>query len=138
MSLVHINRNPSRRSLVWFGLTWLVVFTAVAGCAFLRHGWTASVAALLGLAVLVPAVGWCWPPLMRVVYLTVAYSTFPIGFAVLCLVMAAAYYLILTPLGIALCLCGRDPISRKIEPEARSYWVDRPADPPAERYFCQF
>ncbi len=138
MSLVHIHRNPSRRWLAWFGLIWLGVFAAVAASAFFRHGLTASVAVLWGLAVLVPVAGWIWPPVMRVVYLTVAYATFPIGFAVLCLLMAATYYLVLTPLGIVLRACGRDPLCRRFDPKAGSYWIDRTEQPPAEQYFRQF
>jgi hypothetical protein len=138
MSLIQIDHNPSRRSLALFGLIWLGVFAATAAAAFHRHGLTASVAVVGGLAVLVPVAGWIWPPVMRVVYLTVTYATFPIGFTILCLIMAATYYLVLTPLGIVLRACGRDPLRRRFEPEAKSYWVNRSEQPPAERYFHQF
>ena len=138
MSLIQIDHNPSRSTLAWFGLIWLGLFSALAASALVRHGITAPVAALWALAVLVPLAGWSWPPLMRVVYLTVAYATFPIGFTVLCLIMATTYYLVLTPLGIALRFCGRDPMRRHFEPGAKSYWDDRPEQPPAERYFRQF
>jgi len=138
MSLIHIDRNPSRRWLAWFGLIWLAIFAAMACSAFFRHGWTASAAVLLGLAVAVPVAGWICPPLMRVVYLTVAYATFPIGLAVTFVVMAAVYYLVLTPLGRVLRMCGHDAMQRHFEPRAASYWTDRPEQPPAERYFRQF
>jgi hypothetical protein len=138
MSLIHIDRNPSRRWLAWFGLIWLVVFGAIACSAFLRHGWTASAAAFLGLAVIVPAAGWVCPPLMRAVYLTVAYATLPIGLAVTFVVMAAVYYLVLTPLGRVLRACGHDAMHRRFEPGAESYWADRPEQPAVERYFRQF
>jgi hypothetical protein len=138
MSLIQIDHNPSRRALAWFGLIWLGLFAAIAAAAFHRHGLTVSVAVLGGLAVLLPAAGWVWPPLMRIVYLTVAYATFPIGFTVLCLIMFATYYLVLTPLGIVLRVCRRDPLCRRFQPGAESYWVDRSEQPPPERYFHQF
>lgn len=138
MSLIHIERNPSRRWLAWFGLIWLVVFGTIALSAFLRHGWTMSTVVISDLAVVVPVAGWVCPPLMRAVYLTVAYVTLPIGLAVTCIVMAAVYYLVLTPLGRVLRMYGHDAMHRSFERDAKTYWADRPEQPPMERYFRQF
>ena len=40
--------------------------------------------------------------------------------------------------GLVLRLIGRDPLERRILPQARTYWVDAPPARPSESYFKQF
>lgn len=42
-------------------------------------------------------------------------------------VLSVAYYLIVTPIGIIMKLAGRDPLHRKFDKKAISYWL--PVDP---------
>jgi len=137
MSLIRINRNPSRRELAVFGLAWLVFFGAFAGIALLRGG-HASGAALAALAVLVPLAGRIWPALMRLVWLGMAYLSFPIGFVVSFVILVFVYYLVLTPTGLLMRLVGYDPMSRRFDPQAESYWSPREAAGDSSRYFRQF
>jgi hypothetical protein len=37
--------------------------------------------------------------------------------------LGMVYYLLITPIGLALRLVGKDPLDRKIEPERESYWL---------------
>jgi hypothetical protein len=53
-------------------------------------------------------------------------------------VLAMVYYGIFTPIGLGLRLMGRDPLRRRFDPQARSYWVDRRAPADVKRYFRQF
>jgi hypothetical protein len=42
--------------------------------------------------------------------------------------MGLVFYLVVTPFGLVMRLFGRDPLGRKLEPAAQSYWIDRPAE----------
>jgi hypothetical protein len=66
------------------------------------------------------------------------YAAYPIGWTISHLLLLIVYYVILTPVGLAMRLAGRDPLDRSPDPAAESYWVRRtPPDSPA-RYFRQF
>ena len=43
-------------------------------------------------------------------------------------VMALLYYSTMVPTGLLMKLCGKDPLNRAFDAEAKSYWIER--DPP--------
>ncbi|MCP5041400.1 MAG: hypothetical protein GY944_10275, partial [bacterium] len=60
------------------------------------------------------------------------------GFVLSYLIMGALFFLIITPTGLVMKAIGRDPLERKFDPDAETYWRDcRPARP-NEHYFRQF
>ena len=61
-----------------------------------------------------------------------------IGIVVSNVILAAVYYLTVTPVGLLLRIFGKDPMQRRIDPAAQTYWQDAEKDVPAERYFRQF
>ena len=138
MALIRIDHNPPRRQLNVFGVAWLVFFGLVGGLVLHGGGSLAAAGALWGLAVAVPAVGWTFPGVMRIVYLATAYAAFPIGLVVSHLLLLAVYYLLLTPLGLAMKLFGYDPMHRRFDRDAPSYWIERKQDDDVRRYFRQF
>lgn len=138
MSLIRIDTNPPRRQLNMFGLFWLVFFSAV-GAVVLARGASVGVAIAIWLAaLLVPTIGWLVPAFMRVVYVTMAFATWPIGLVVSFAILVAVYYLVMTPIGLLMRVFGRDPMSRRFCRQGHTYWVPhRPADS-IKRYFRQF
>ena len=139
MSLVRIDRNPGRRQLLVFKVLWLLFFGALALEAYRRDESNLAAVALGAIAVFVPAIGSLAPRFMRLVYVGMAYLTFPIGFVLSHVLLAAIYFLVLTPTGIVMRLCGIDPMGRKFDARAATYWTARPtASPERERYFRQF
>jgi hypothetical protein len=78
------------------------------------------------------------PEALRPLYIVLSVVGAPIGWLVSHVVLAVVYYGILTPIGLALRLCGRDPLRRKFDPQAPSYWVDRPPARNVKSYFRQF
>lgn len=139
MGVIQINRNPSLRELNQFGFVWLgflVVFAAVAW--FKWHSPVVS-GILGGAAVVVPAIGWLAPRFMRLVFLGLSYAAFPIGWVVSHLVLAMVYFLVVTPIGLIMRLLGHDPMRRRFDRGATSYWIERSATAVnARRYFRQF
>lgn len=139
MSIIRIDRNPPRRTLNLFGLAWLAFLSGFGVLAWLRVGSPALAWALWSLAAVVPIVGWTSPAFMRLVYVGMSYAAWPIGFVVSHVVLAVVYYLVLTPIGLVMRLAGHDPMCRRFDPAAPSYWVERPHAPvDPRRYFRQF
>ncbi len=62
----------------------------------------------------------------------------PIGLVISYVILAATYYLVLTPIGLVLRLFGYDPMHRRFDREAKTYWVPREEDANTDRVFRQF
>jgi hypothetical protein len=76
--------------------------------------------------------------LTRMIYQGLMIITLPISFAVSFLFLAALYFLLLTPLGLVFRLIKRDPLHRKFDTDAQSYWLSWRRPDSYERYFRQF
>lgn len=138
MSLVTVNRNPTRSQLNQFGFIWLgflAFFGAVAWFKF--HSQTAAMVLWVS-SVVVPAIGWMVPIFMRAVFVGMSYAAWPIGFVVSHVVLAMVYYLVMTPIGLGMRLFGYDPMTRRREPDQKSRWVERETERAPESYFRQF
>lgn len=138
MSLIRIEHNPSRGQLALFGLVWLVVFSAIGLVFVLRDGSRPVAIASFVAAAAVPAIGWPFPRVMRWIYLGMAYLTLPIGYIVSHLLLAVVYYLVLTPIGLLMRMCGYDPMQRRFDRDAPSYWAPRQPKDDTKNYFRQF
>ena len=137
MSIIRINRDPTRSQLFVFGLVWLLFFGAVGAVVWGRGGPRPLALGIGAAAVIVPLVGMLSPRFLRIVYLGMAYAALPIGFVVSHLLLAVVYYLVLTPTGLLMRAFGHDPMGRRFDPRAASYWVPRKGPPSADRYFRQ-
>ena len=78
------------------------------------------------------------PPLRRFIWLGWLYATFPIGWVLSHLALAATYYLVLTPIGLLLRLFRGDPRDRAPDKSTVSYWTARRPQRDVKRYFRQF
>jgi len=136
MSLIRINVNPSGRQLLVFATAWLA-FLGCIGAENWNHGRHATAAILWTLAGLVPLLGLFSRAALRFVFVGLSYATRPIGIVVSFVVLALVYYLALTPIGLTMRLLRHDPLSRKFEPDAESYWNPRNTTRPVESYFDQ-
>jgi len=137
MSLIRIPRDLSRKQLALFGAAWLVFFGVVGAVLWRTMGLGAAAGCWVAAAV-VPAAGCVVPGLLRTVYLGMAYATFPLGLLLSTLLLAIVYYLVLTPIGLVLRLRRHDPMARRWNEKAATYWCPReePGDP--ARDFRQF
>jgi len=137
LSIIRIHRDPTRRELCVFALVWLVFFGVVASLVWSRGGAGLVAMGIGAAAVIVPLAGMLCPRFLRIVYLGMAYAAFPIGFVVSYLLLAVVYYLVLTPTGLLMRALGHDPMGRRFDRGAASYWVARGGPPSADRYFRQ-
>ena len=136
--MLDVNWNPSRRELRQFaGLC--LVFGAVVGGLIVYRGGSSTIALTIGaIGAIVAIIGLAIPALMRPVYVGWMAAAYPIGWAVSHLVLAATFYLVVTPIGLLLRLTGREPLGRRQHRSPGSYWT--PHEPPrdAASYFKQF
>jgi hypothetical protein len=138
MSVVNVNRTPSRRQLNQFGFIWLGFLVLFGVLAWFKFHAPPVAVGLWVAAIVVPAVGWLVPVVMRWVFVGMSYAAWPIGFVVSHLVLAVVYYLVLTPIGVIMRLFGYDPMTRRRSTRDGSRWVKRATDRGPESYFRQF
>jgi hypothetical protein len=135
--LLQLNVAPSTKDLRWFAGLWWPVLCAIAGITLIRKFHLPGVAVGLWLAAGVLAVGGLIsPPIIRSVYDAVLRLIYPIGFVASYVLLFAVYFLVFTPIG-ALVRVFHDPMSRKLDGAAPSYWTAHQPDP-VDRYFRQF
>ncbi len=138
MSLVTVNRHPTRRQLNQFGFIWLGFMAFFGAMAWFKFS-APPVAVVLGMsAVVIPVIGWVFPAFMRVVFVGMSFAAWPIGFVVSHVVLALVYYLVVTPIGLVMRVVGYDPMSRRSAVDGASRWVQRDVDRNADSYFRQF
>ncbi len=139
MAIIEINRDPTRRELRQFAGIWFpALFAVISAWLWYGTGSSTLVAAVLLPALCVSVVGFVLPRLMRPIFIAWMFAAFPIGWTISHLVLAATYYLVMTPVGLAMRLSGYDAIHRKPDRSATTYWIARSEDNEPSRYFRQF
>lgn len=126
-------KNPERS----FGLVFTIVFLAIGFYPLVGGGglriWALVIAgALLLISFVVPVLlrpfNWVWMKFGLVLH-----------FIMTPVIMLAIFVLTVIPTGLLMKLFGKDPLSRKFEPDKESYWVLRdPAGPEPESLKDQF
>ena len=133
-----INRTPSRKDLRLFGLLLPVFFGALGLIVGRRTGSAFAARAVWSLGLAACLSYWAIPSLRRPVFVGWSYATYPFGWAVSHLVLAVVYFGVVTPIGVLARLFRQDPMHRRFDPAAPTYWVTRPPDADIRRYFRQF
>ena len=145
--MLDVDLRPDERRLRHFGFIALAAFGALAAMAWferlvfgfgLGEARPVLAGALAGLGLLSALLSLLRPGANRPLYVGLTLAALPVGFLLSYLMMGALFYLLITPLGLLFRIIGRDPLRRRFEPEARSYWISPGPRPPRERYFRQF
>jgi hypothetical protein len=137
MALVQINWKPKPRELRQFAALW-VGFFGLLGVYFRFVGGASTAAAVLWAISLVGVAGLFAPAFVRPLYVVWMGLAMPIGWLVSHLLLLVMYYLVLTPIGLIMRACGYDPLERRLDRKARSYWYDQEETEGFEQYFKQF
>jgi hypothetical protein len=139
MSLIEINLHPSHKELRNFAAIALIASAIISLLLYVLRGlavhWAAIIFAagfIIFLSSLVSI------KITRIIYLSLILATFPIGYVVSFILLAAFYFLLLTPLGLFFRLIGRDPLCRKFNSNTKSYWLTRKPPKNLDYYFHQF
>ena len=139
MALMEVEWHPSGRQLRVFGVSGLVA--SILAALILLFVW--GVAAVWALIVLAAGAtiflcSLISPAAARILYIGLTLVALPIGIIVSFVLLGAFYFLLLAPLAIVFKLIGRDPLRRRYEPSAESYWVPHKPSENMERYLHQF
>jgi hypothetical protein len=123
--------TKTKSELRKFGLTIGVAFAIFGGLLFWRDKpfWIYLefvAAAFILAALLVPGL---LRPVERI-WMKVAHI---LGIVMTHIILTLAYFLVITPIGLIMRLFGRDPMRRKFDRSASSYWIPVDHDGPTSR-----
>ena len=139
MALFELELRPEKHQLRSFGLFWLPGFCLlVALFAWLRYEQSQLALVLAAVALVSILVSLVQPRILQPLFVILMVATFPIGIVVSHLLIAAVYYLVITPIGLLLRLGRRDAMKRRFPAGEESYWVERETVEDQGRYFRQF
>ncbi|HVL97731.1 MAG TPA: SxtJ family membrane protein [Egibacteraceae bacterium] len=133
-----IVKEPTRRDFVVFGAL-LPVFTAVLGGLVTRFSglpgagrgvWVVGGVATLAF-VAVPA----W---RRPIYMGWMRGTYPLGWLMTHVILSAVHLIVMAPIALLMRVLRIDPLQRRWDPAARTYWVSRDREPDVASYFRQY
>ncbi len=136
--MIELNWSPDNKTLKQFALIGLLGFPGVGAVAYWVWQMPTLAVVLAGLGAAVWLLSMIHTPSVRYVYVAMSVAAYPIGFAVSHVVLAAVYYLLITPMGLIFKLIGRDALDRRLDRHSVTYWQLRPAANSPDRYFKQF
>ncbi|MFK7820430.1 MAG: SxtJ family membrane protein, partial [Planctomycetaceae bacterium] len=93
---------------------------------------------LIGFSALVAIVGLVKPHLTAPLYALWMLAAFPIGWVMSYVVASLVYFLVVTPIGLLTRLVRRDPMGRRFDPSASTYWSKVAPTKDSKQYFRQF
>jgi hypothetical protein len=122
--MIKLDLNPSTSQLRQFGWISLagfplvgVMLTKAVGLPMVAFWICLGVGLAMGLLALLGAVAAIKP-----VYIGMMLIALPIGAAISFVLLSLIYFGMFTPVAVAFRLAGRDPLERKIDRSAPSYW----------------
>lgn len=130
--------SPSTRTLRQFAALWVLFFGGLAAWEGLFRQRPTAGLALAALSLTVGPLGLWRPKLLRPIYVGWLIAAFPIGWIASHVVLAAVFYLVVTPLGLVSRMAGRDRLSLRPRAGEDTNWspLDEAID--VHRYFRQF
>src|SRR5436309_2272290 len=106
-----------------FGLMIGGVFLLLGGFCLWRH--KAAWPWLVAPGALLVVLGFRAPSSLRQLYLAWMALAFALGLVVSSALLTSFFFLILTPIAWVARLCGKDFLSLRLDPQAKSYWLLR-------------
>ena len=77
-------------------------------------------------------------PLRRPLYFLWMKAVSPLAWVVSNALLAAVYFLVITPIGLVVRAFGRDQLARQFERSSASYWIEETPVSDTTRYFRQY
>lgn len=139
MPLIEINWKPDDKQLRGFGLAALIVTVAISIILYYFKDVSIIWAGIVfGIGFIIFLTSRFAIEITRMFYISLTAITMPIGICVSFILMSIFYFLLLLPVGIVFKLIGRDPLYRKFDTSAESYWIEHRQAEKIDRYFQQF
>lgn len=138
MSLVSFPWNPDRKTLAEFSEAGMFVFGMLLAPLSLWRGKPNAAIAYWTLAVAMRLLGLINPSLLRPMFVAMSLVAWPIGWVTSHLALAIVYYGVFAPTALFFRTIGRDPLNRRLDRSARTYWEDHRRTDDLKRYLRQF
>src|SRR5213593_4209422 len=138
MTLSDIPFQPTSKMLRQFAAAWLVFFLAMGAHQYLGRGHPGVGAVLVGTAVVVGTLGLIKPAAVRWIFVGWMVLAFPIGWIVSQVLLAALFYVVLTPVAVVFRWRGRDLLGRKPAPGRSSFWQPKRNPEDVRSYLKQY
>lgn len=126
-------KQPSDRK---FGFTIAAVLVVYAVWSYVRHDRLLN--GLLAAAAIVALLAALFPRLLRWPNLAWQRLGHLLERIVSPIILAAVFVLVMTPIAVIMRLARRDPLRRRLDRGADSYWIARESQPAAESWTQQF
>ncbi len=130
--------DPTEKDLRIFAGLQVIFFSVIAYLLSKKGVSTSVVSLMVAVSTVVGVMGIAQPKWIRPIYVGWMVAVFPIGWTVSHLMMAVVYYFVVTPIGLWRTRQAGDPMQRKYDTDAETYWEERDANKPPESYFRQF
>ncbi|MFZ5516471.1 MAG: SxtJ family membrane protein [Candidatus Zhuqueibacterota bacterium] len=131
-------QSVTTKQLVTFGIAFSL-FLALLGYIQFRNENELSYNFLWGVAILNLVTTLTYPGAIKPLYRVAMFIAHILGWVNTRLLLGLIYYLVFTPIAIVIKLTGRDPLDRKFDRNAPTYWKTREkTESPRERYLKQF
>lgn len=111
--------NLDQKNLKKFGVIMGIALLVIAGLIF-RKGHNGSLVVML--AIIFFSTALIVPALLKPIFICWMRLAFILGWLNTRLILIAVFYLILTPIGLGLKLCGKDLLEKQINRKTESYW----------------
>ena len=135
MPLIEINRDPTDRQLRQFGGVCLLALPAIG---WLWGTTTPTIGVLAGIGLVVAAISFALPGVVRPLFIGVSLVTAPIGLVLGELALLIVYYGVFLPIGLLFRLTRRDALQLRQDRDAETYWQVKAPPKNTESYFRQF
>jgi hypothetical protein len=133
-----INKAPRQRDLQVFGFVLPACF-ALAGLVVRARSGAGGIAGVVwGVGAALSLLYLAVPASRRPLFLGVSYATYPIGWVVGHVLLLAIFWLVVTPVGLLVRVLRQDPLARRLDEAADSYWSPLEQATDFRRYFQQF
>jgi len=131
-------KEVTKKQLRTFGIA-LSIFLGIIGLIHFIKGNTPTNYWFWGAAIVILIATLTVPIIIKPIYRAALFVAHILGWINTRLILGLIYYLLITPVSLIMKLMGRDPLNRKFDKEAKSYWNVRERIPnPKEQYLRQF
>jgi hypothetical protein len=132
-----LNKNPTRRDLLSFGLIFAGGMGAIGALNFfyLHHPDRALVFAAIGGGVFLLSL---IPPIGRLLYILWMGFGLTLGFFTAPIIMFVVYSIVIVPVGLWFKITKRDLMRRQLDPSAKTYWEEYPGSTDPVSYIRQY
>ena len=130
--------QTTRKELRQFGLLFGVIFTGIG--LYQLYNDTAETARLVWwiLGVLFFIAGFAAPTALKPIHTIWMKFAFVLGWVNTRIIITLIFFLVVTPIGLIMRAAGKDPMNRKPDPQANTYWIEHEQITDQSRYFRQF